>query len=75
MTGNLVNILADFLKDRKQKAILNVQHCKQSNKETQSSILEPLLFLIYDIPNDLSSNPRQFVDGTSLFLVFRDTDQ
>ena len=37
----------------------------------QGSIIGPLFFLIYinDLPNDLSSNCKLFVDDTSLFSV------
>ena len=37
----------------------------------QGSITGPLFFLIYinDLPNDLSSNCKLFVDDTSLFSV------
>ena len=40
----------------------------------QGSILGPLFFLIYinDLSDDLSSNPKLFVDDTSLFSVVHD---
>ena len=57
----------------KTKVVLNGQHWS-TNVEAgfhQESILEPLLFRIYmnDLPDDLTSNPELFVDGTSLFSV------
>ena len=42
----------------------------------QSSMLGPLLFLIYinDLSKELSSNPRLYSDDTSLLSVIRDTN-
>ena len=39
----------------------------------QGTVVGPLLFLIYihDLSNKLSSNPRLFADGMSLFSVVR----
>ena len=79
MTGDLLNILIDFLKERKQRVVLNGQHSKWSNISAgvpQGSILGPLLFLIYinDL-SDLSSNPKLFADDTSLFSVVHDINQ
>ena len=37
MTGSLFNILADFLKDGKQKVVWNVQRSKQSNNSAEDS--------------------------------------
>ena len=51
VTGNLLNFLADFLKDRKQRVVLNGQNSTWVNFEAgvpQGSILGPLL-LIYII--------------------------
>ena len=50
MTADLSNISIDFLKESKQRVVLNGQHSKWSNITAgvpQGSILEPLLFLIY----------------------------
>ena len=80
MTGNLFNILTDFLKERKQRVVLNGQHSKWSNISAgvpQGSILGPLLFLIYinDLPDNLSSNPKLFADDTSFFSVVHNINQ
>ena len=80
MTGDLLNILIDFLKERKQRVVLNGQHSKWSNISAgvpQGSILGPLLFLIYinDLSDNLSSNPKLFADDTSLFSVVHDINQ
>ena len=76
MTGHLLNI---FLKERKQRVVLNGQHSKWSNISAgvpQGSILGPL-FLIYikDLSDNLSSNPKLFADDTSLFSAVHDINQ
>ena len=56
-SGNLLETLTDFLKDRKQRVILNGQNFSWTNVEIgvpEGSIIDPLLFLIY--VNDLSDN-------------------
>ena len=63
-------ILIDFLKERKQRVVLNGQHSNWSNISAgvlQGSILGPLLFLIYinDLSDNLSSNPKLFADDTA----------
>ena len=61
ISGNLPETLTDFLKDRKQRVVLNGQNSSWANVEVgvpQGSILGPLLFLIYinDLPDNLSTN-------------------
>ena len=79
VAGNLLNTLADFLKDRKQRVVLNGQNSTWVNVEAgvpQGSNLGPLLFLIYinDLSENLVSNPKLFADDTSLFSVIFDKD-
>ena len=74
ITGNLLNLLSDFLRNRKQKVFLNGQTSSWADVNAgvpQGSILGPLLFLIYinDLADGLSSNAKLFADDTSLFSV------
>ena len=77
ISGNLLNIIKDFLSLRKQRVVLIGQHSTWVNTKagvSQGSILGPLSFLIYinDLSDDLTSNPKLFADGTSLFPVVQD---
>ena len=77
ISGNLLETLTDFLKDRKQRVVWNGQNFSRKNIEAgvpQGSILGPLLFLIYinDLPDNLSTNVKLFADDTSLFSVVHD---
>ena len=72
--GNLLNLLLNFLRNRKQRVVLNGQTSSWADVNAgvpQGSILGPLLFLIYinDLADGLSSNAKLFADGTSLFSV------
>ena len=74
ISGNLLNVITDFLYQRKQRVVLNGQHSSWTNIEAgvpQGSILGPLFFLIYinDLSDGLTSNPKLFADDTSLFSV------
>ena len=77
ISGNSLEILTGFLKDRKQRVVLNGQNSLWANIEAgvpQGSILGPLLFLIYinDLPDNQSTNVKLFADDTSLFSVVHD---
>ena len=77
ISGNLLETLIDFLKDRKQRVVLKGQNSSWANIEAgvpQGFILGPLLFLIYinDLPDNLSTNAKLFSDNTSLFSVVGD---
>ena len=70
VAGNLLNTLADFLKDRKQRVVLNGQNSTWVNVEVgipQGSILGPLLKT-----ENLVSNPKLFADDASFFSVIFD---
>ena len=75
---NLLNLLEDFLKERKQRVVLNGQVSAWKNINAgvpQGSILGPLLFLNYinDPKEGLTTNVKLFADNTSLFCVAHDT--
>ena len=68
----MLEILIDFLKDRKQRVVLNGQNSSWANVEagvTQGS--GPLQFLKYinDLTDNLSTNVKLFPDDTLLFSV------
>ena len=72
--GNLLNMLSNFLRNRKQRVVLNRQTSSWADVNAgvpQCFILGPLLFLIYinDLTDRLSSNAKLFADDTSLFSV------
>ena len=77
ISSKLLSVLSDFLKDRKQRVILNGQVFSWTGVNAVvplGSVLGPLLFLIYinDLTDGLSSNAKYFADYTSLFLVVHD---
>ena len=77
ISGNLLNILEDSLRNRKQTVVLNGQASNWENiyaGALQSSILAPLLLLIYinDLAKHLSTNAKLFADDTSIFSVVRE---
>ena len=78
VSGNLLNLIIDFLDARKQRGILNGQYSSWESVKAgvpQGSILGPLSFLIFinDLSDNLVSNPKLFADDTSIFSVVQDT--
>ena len=77
ITGNLLEPLAIFLKDRKQRIVLNgkvFNWAYITAGVSQGSILGPLMLFFYinDLATALSSNAKIFADDTSLFSVTHD---
>ena len=77
ISGNLLLLLKDFLKCRKQRVVLNGQNSswkRITSGAPQGSIWGSLLVLIYinNLPDGLSSNCKLFADDISLFPVVHD---
>ena len=73
----MLNNLKDFLRNRKQKVVLNGPFSSWEDVEAgvpQGSVLGPLLFLIYinDFSSDLTPYPKLFADGTFIFAEVKD---
>ena len=79
VSGQLLCPIQDFLKNRKQRTVLNGQ-CSNwgdiSAGVPQGSILGPLFFLVYtnDLTADLKCNVKCFADDTSLFTTVQDSN-
>ena len=75
ITGHVLKILSDFLKNRNQIVVFNGHYSKWADVNAgvpQGSILEPLLLLVYinDLADGLSLNAQLFADNdTSLFSI------
>ena len=72
ISGDIINILQDILRNRKQRLVLNGQCSSWADVNVgvpQGSILGPFLFLIYisDLAYGLKSEYELFADDTSLF--------
>ena len=77
LSGKYYGLIKSFLRNRHQRVVLNGQSSKWSSIKagvSQGSIIGALLFLVYinDLPNGLLSNPKLFVDDTSIFSVVKD---
>ena len=80
VSGQLLFLVQNFLKNRKQRTVLNGQSSKWGDISAgvpQGSILVPLLFLVFI--NDLAAiglkcNVKLFADDTSLFTVVEDSN-
>ena len=80
ISGELYNLLENYLSNRFQRILLNGKASSWRPVLTgvpQGSILGPLLFLIYinDLPNKLKSNRKLFADDTSLFTIVKDKNK
>ena len=80
ISGELYNLLENYLSGRLQRVILNGQTSSWRHilaGVSQGPILGPLLFLIYinDLPNELKSNAKLFADDTSLFTIVKDENE
>ena len=78
--GNLLNMLKDFLSNRKQRVVLNGVESDWENIYAgvpQGSVLGPLLFLIYinDLTENISANMKLFADDSSLFIKVRNIEE
>ena len=74
ISGNLLNLSPNFLRNRKQRVLLNGQTSSWVDVDAgvpQGFILSPLLILIYinDTGDGISSHAKLFADDTSLFSV------
>ena len=70
ISGNLLNLLRDFLNERKQRVILNGQFSTRKNVSAgvpQGYILGPLLFFIYI--NDLTEGLKLMQSFLQMILL------
>ena len=80
ISGELYNLLENYLLGRFQRVVLNGQTSSWRPALAgvpQGSIIGPLLFLVYinDLPDGLKSNAKLFADDTSLFTIIKDKNE
>ena len=80
ISGDLFNLLENYLLSRLQRVVLNGQTSSWRRVlagAPQGSILGPFPFLVYinDLPNELKSNAKLFADDTSLFTIVKDRQE
>ena len=81
ISGELYELIENYLSGRSQRLILNVQSSSWRQILTglpQGSVLGPLLlFLIYinDLPNGLKTKAKLLADDTSLFIIVKDINE
>ena len=72
VSGILLRLLGNYLRNRKQRVVLNGSFADYSLLNSgvpQASVLGPLLFLIYINDLNIKSNVKFFVDDTMLFSI------
>ena len=77
ISSKLLCLLKDFLSDRKQRVVLNRQCSSWMSKQEFPKVLYLglyFLFFIYinDLLDNLTSNPKLYVDDTSVFFTITD---
>ena len=77
VSGRLLKLFQNYLKNRKQRVVLNGFPADYSTIESgvpQGSVLGPLLFLIYidDLEKNIKPNVKFFADDTMLFSRVHD---
>ena len=80
INGNLLKFLENYLKNRRQRVVLNGTKSEWKNITAgvpQGSVLGPLLFLVYinDLTDDISCHMRLFADDSSLFTRVEGIDE
>ena len=78
--GDLLLLLKNYLKNCKQRVVLNGQTSKWRKINSivlQGSVLRPLLFLIYinDLTDGITSICKIYADDTSLFSKVQDINR
>ena len=79
-SGNLLSLLTAFLRNRKQRVILNDKSSSWTNINAgvpEGSTLGALLFLIYinGLSDHLQCNPKLFADYKSLFSTVKGSER
>ena len=77
VSGDLLLLIQSFLKDRRQRTVLNGQNSLWGDVSAgvpQGSILGPLFFLVYinDLAVDVKCSVKLFADDASLFTIVED---
>ena len=78
MSGPVLNLLTNYLQNRKQRVVLNGSSSNYFPTESgvpQGSVLGPLLFLIYinDLEKNIKSKIKFFADDTMIFSIVQDS--
>ena len=77
--GNALNWIRAFLVNRSQTVVFDGEESRSvpvTSGVPQGSVLSPILFLIYinDLPDELASKVRLFLDDTAVYLTIVEED-